>query len=201
MKRFAKLMLSTGVVLLALAAGVARADDPAKKPVIAAESSKVSSTALTDEGLKELLERMGYEFEVIKSTSGTPMYKVKLEQGGWTFTLYVSLSGDKLMLWVAAPLQELPAGDKVPEAILEKILQKTDELGPTQFSLKGRRLYLNRPVENHNITPARLRQALDGTATDVKDTVTYWSPDKWQEVISKDAGKADAGKPDAAKKN
>jgi hypothetical protein len=201
MKRFARLMLSTGVMGLALAASGARADDPAKKPASSAEGAKATSATLTDEGLKETLERMGYELEVTKSTTGTPMYKVKLDQGGWSFVIYVSLSPDKSMVWLAAPLQDLPAGDKVPEAILEKLLQKTDELGPAHFSLKGRRLYLNLPLENGNITPARLRQALDSTATNVKDTAAYWSPDKWHEVIAKDAEKAEAGKTDAAKKN
>jgi hypothetical protein len=193
-KRFAKLVLSLCLLSLGLPAGVARGDDPLKKSEGSVENSKPSGTTLTDESLKTLLERMGYEFEPIKSTSGLTMYRVKFEQSNWTYTMYVSLSGDKSMVWLATPLIELPAGDKVPEAILEKLLQKTDELGPCHFSLKGRRVYLNLPLENRNITPARLRQALDTMATNVKETAPYWTVEKWPEVINKDVPKTEAAR-------
>src|SRR5207244_4379793 len=115
-----------------------------------------------------------------KSTDGKPMYNVKLKRDPWEFNVTVALSSDNTMLWITCPVVDLPATDKVPAEVLEKLLIKSDELGPTHFGVKkSRRVYLNCPLQNKDITPASLRKNLEQLADDVKGTEDLWNPKKW----------------------
>jgi len=159
-------VLSPAVALAGLLAtyNPARAEPPRK--------------ALTHESLKDMLENMGYDLEEIKSTGGTPMYKIKFERDGWTIVTYVSLSRNGSMVWVSAPLKDVPDDVSSPEP-LRKLLTESDNIGPSHFTLKGKRIYMNTPLENRDITPVRLRAAINDTASNIKATRDLWDTDNW----------------------
>ena len=140
--------------------------------------------ALTDARLKAMLENMGFEPSLIRSTSGVPMYKVTAPRDGRNWFFYASLSNDKSRLWLSAPLAALPEPAKVRPDILEKLLAKNFDLGPTTFSLRsGRMLYLDRPLENRGVTPGRMRKEIDSFLDTMKDTESLWNPAKYPPLI------------------
>jgi hypothetical protein len=173
-------VLAAAVALTGLA-GVRGADgkgDESKK--------EVKKGVLTHESLKETLENLGYAPETLQSTAGSPMYLIRFERDGWTFGLYVALSPNGSMVWISAPLKDVPEDLASPEP-LRQLLTASDGIGPSHFTLKGKRVCLNTPLENRDITPARLRAAIDETTGTVKATQNLWDTDTWART---DAGKA-----------
>src|SRR5262245_17851970 len=85
------------VAMFGLAGAGVRADGKTEQPKV-----EVKKGVLTNETLKEMLENLGYNPETVKSTTGSPMHKVRFERDGWTFVFYVSLSSDGTTIWIAA---------------------------------------------------------------------------------------------------
>jgi hypothetical protein len=174
--------------MLGLAAGAARADDSSKKDTeparkadnAAKQGPKAPADGLTHEGLKSRLDDMGYEFEMKKSTNGTPMYLVTVNRSDYRFVFYISLSSDLKRVWVTAALRPLPEPGKVRADILEKILAKNHDLGPSYFAVKSNRyLYLDRPLDNHGLYARQLRGELDDFMTAIRSTEPLWNPEKY----------------------
>jgi len=162
--------------VLALIGAFARGGEPAPK----AEAPATKPGQLTDDSLKTMLDNLGYDVRASKSADGKPMYYVKLKRDTWEFEISVVLRSDISMLWLTCGVADLPPTDKVPAEVLEKMLAKSDELGPTHFGMKkSRRVYLNCPLQNKDITPASLRKNLEQLADDVKGTEDLWNPKKW----------------------
>lgn len=158
-----------GILAVALAlvgfSGVSRADAPKKEE---------KKGVLTNDSLKEMLENLGYTPEVIKSTTGAPMNKIKFERDGWTFTVFVSLSSNGSQVWLIAPLKEIPDGMASGDP-LKKILKANNDIGPVHFNIKGDFLYLNLALENRDMNAARLRGGIDETTGAVKSTASVWN--------------------------
>ncbi|MBY0232648.1 MAG: hypothetical protein K2W96_25490 [Gemmataceae bacterium] len=169
--------LLAGTLALAGLCGAGRADTTKE------EKKEAKKGVLTHESLKEMLENLGYTPEVIKSTSGSPMNKIKFERDGWTYVVYVSLSGGGSHVWLAAPLKDIPDGLPSGDP-LKKILAASNDVGPCHFVLKGDRLYLSLALANRDLKPAMLRAGLDDTAGTVKSTVGVWNV----EFKAKEAG-------------
>lgn len=179
--------------LVALAAGLTRAEEPGQAKKKADDAPKAegkakeapapaaaAADALTHEGLKKRLEDMGFDFKETKSTSGTTMYLVTVDRNDYRYVFYVSLSSDLKRLWVSAALRALPEPGKVRADVLEKILAKNYELGPTYFSVKSNRtLYLELPLANRGLTPRTLRNELDEFMAAIRSTQPLWDPAKY----------------------
>jgi hypothetical protein len=189
--------------MVTLFAGVARADDgkareqgPAKKADNASkEAPKVPADALTHESLKKRLEDMGYTFKTILSTTKTPMYLVTVDSNNYRYVFYVSLSSDMKRLWVSCALRQLPEPNKVRADILEKLLAKNYDLGPTHFAVKSNRyLYLELALDNHGLGAAKIRGELDEFKVAIRTTETLWNPEKYPAppALAKDAKPKDA---------
>jgi hypothetical protein len=168
--------LVVGGILALIGVFRAHGGEPAPK----ADAPAVKPGQATDDGLKTMLENLGYDVRASKSSDGKPMYYVKLKRDTWEFEVSVALSSDNTELWLTCGVVDLPPTDKVPAEVLEKMLAKSDELGPTHFGMKkSRRVYLNCPIENKDVTPARLRAALDQLGDDIKGTEDLWNMKKW----------------------
>jgi hypothetical protein len=184
--------------MLALGGSAIRADETIKK-----DGPKAPADSLTHETLKSRLDDMGYEFEMKKSTGGTPMYLVTVNHADYRYVFYVSLSSDLKRMWVSAALRPLPQPEKVRADILEKILAKNYDLGPSYFVLKSNRyLYLERPLSNHGLNARRLRGELDDFMAAIRSTEPLWNPDKYPAATTpvKDATKQGPDKIDRAAK-
>jgi hypothetical protein len=167
------------VLMLALASGTAWADGADK----AAKAAPKHADALTDESLKEKLENLGYEPKVIKSKTGGIMYLLDFERGSYRYVFYCSLATDKSRLWLSSALRPLPTGKDLRADILEKILAKNDDIGPTHFTLRNNRyLYLELALENRGITSVRLRKEIDAFAAAIKDNEPLWNPARYPKL-------------------
>jgi hypothetical protein len=101
-----------------------------------------------------------------------------VQRDGWDFTFDAALSADGTMLWLSFPLSDLP--DNVDDAAaLKKLLAENDKLGPSYFSLSGKRFYLETPVANLEMTPAKLRQNIDSSLATVKSSQKLWDVKTW----------------------
>ena len=185
MKRFMRTM----VAAVAMIVGVQTAKADPTPPVAETKPAAPKATRLTDDQLKETLDRMGYVYTIDKGDGKVKqpnIYKIKLARDGWNFYLNVSLSMDGNSIWLFAPLKALPSADKVPAERLEKIFAKTNDLQPAFFSLnKNRMLYLNVALVNSDMTAIKLRSEIDLMLSDVKATQEVWDSSRWTPETSK----------------
>ena len=177
MKRFMRTMAAA----LAMFVGVNAAQADPGSTVPEPKPLTVKATRLTDDQLKEMLDRMGYEYKIEAGNGKQPnIYMLKVERDGWTYYLNVSLSFDGSLIWLFAPLKDLPPADKVPAERMEKIFAMTTNLGPAFFSLnKSRWLYLNVTLVNKDVTAIKLRSEIDLVLSYVRATEDLWNSAKW----------------------
>lgn len=155
-----KLMSLALAVIVASAAGLgaARADAPAgdkaDKPA-PAEKAPRAVAPLTDESLAAMLDNMGYEYKAEKLEK-TTIYHLTAEQGTWTYYIDVSLSNDKDELWISSSVADLPADGKAPAAVLQRLLEETDAIGPAAVYVdaKFKKVKVAMPLLNRGgVTP------------------------------------------------
>lgn len=165
------------LLALSMAPTFLRAQDAAPAPKTA---SAVKTGVLTDESLKEKLEGLGYQPEIIKSKTGGVMYRVRIDRDNYRYVFNVSLSSDKTRLWLSAALRQLPEPKDLRSDILEKILAHNDQVGPTHFAVRSNRyLYLELALDNHEITSRRLRMEIDQFTGDIRASEHLWNPAKY----------------------
>jgi hypothetical protein len=165
------------LLALSMTPTLVRAQDPAPAPKA---PSSVKADILTDESLKEKLEGLGYKPEIIKSKTGGVMYRLNFDRDNYRFVFNVSLSADKKCLWLSSALRPLPEAKNVRPDILEKILEHSDKIGPTHFSLRHNRyLYLELALNNYDITALRLRTEIDQFTGDIRASEHLWNPAKY----------------------
>jgi hypothetical protein len=133
------------------------------------------------EGIKTMLENMGYEPKVGDYTSGAKFVFLSIKRGTWTFAITFDLGGDKTVIWLNAFLGSIAEPAKVnPEALL-KLIEVDNAIWPSYFVYfsgpKG--LYMYRPVKAAELKPAVLRKALDDFMDSVETTGPLWDQSKW----------------------
>ncbi|HVS37964.1 MAG TPA: hypothetical protein VMS17_20560 [Gemmataceae bacterium] len=168
MSKFAKLA-TAGIMALTLAGMQARADGPTPAP----KTDKPAAVAapLTDESLLTMLQNMGYDPKVEKLEK-TSIYTVKVDQGDWTYYIDVSLSNDKDELWITSSVADMPADGQLPAAMLQKLLEKNNDIGPSAVYLdaKFKKVKVGLPLLNHGgITPQVFRTYFGDYMKDVTD--------------------------------
>jgi hypothetical protein len=170
-------MASFVVMTLWLGTSWAFADQP--QPPAAATTSEC--TALTGEAVMILLEGMGYEPKDIKDELGQLVgASIRVEGSLYSYTVDLSLSGNKQWLWMTIGLKNLP-DPKVPAEVLSKLLGANSVIGPNFFAYheKDNVFELKRPILNRGIKAADIRQALTRLDQDMKTYAEAWDPDKW----------------------
>jgi len=143
------------------------------------QPAAVSNERMDYAKLKEVLETMGYPVKEQKNTDGTPLYVLDFDEGGFHFIIDVNLSTDGSVIWLNAPLGNLPAA-KRPAGTLEKLLKENMKRDPDHFDMySDGYLDMARYVENRDVTPAVLRQAINEMCNDMRQTEALWNPAKW----------------------
>lgn len=164
--------LSIGKVLLAalvLVAGstLVQAEDFPNKGQVTSRSEKT----LTDRSLGTLIEGMGYDFRTEKYENGTPYYYINQPDKKFTYYVRATLSHNKKVLWLSVNVSELPSADRIDAEKLLSLLEKNGTtLGKAHFRKSGKYLVIGQPVENQDITPAKLRAEIEDLMRCVRDT-------------------------------
>lgn len=179
--RFA--LLAAGLLALATLGGHATAQKdpipvPKKQPTDTEPGKKSPGRVLTYENLPEMLDSMGYEFKTDTYKDGSATYWVTTKSDTWTFVVGITLSINKAWVWFNAPLRKIPEG--APSEPLVRLIQRNWSLTPDVFAATTTRyLYMQRTFENQNITPAKLRAAIEGMTSNIRSTADLWDVEKW----------------------
>ncbi len=146
----------------------------------AAAPAEAQDGVIPIEGLKPLLVNLGFEPEELMGEKD-PYYRIRFKQDPFTFVVDVSLSSSRAYFWLVMRLAEIPDPAKAPAAALMKLLVLSDTQGPNYYSVseKPAIIFLNRPLENRGLTPARIRKTLDELAGAAKKDADAWDPSKW----------------------
>ncbi|MCE9561774.1 MAG: hypothetical protein K8U57_06935 [Planctomycetes bacterium] len=170
---------------------------PAKQPADPDEvkTKKAPGRVLTSDSLSELLDSMGYDFRTNAMPSGSAIYTLTIPSDTWTFVVEVSLAPNGSLVWLNAPLQPLPADGAIPDERLIRLLQENWAIYPHAFAIPkdSRRLYIQRATENQNMTPAKLRGAIDAMTSTVRTTAPLWDVSKWGQTPTPEPKKGTDG--------
>ena len=137
---------------------------------------------LTDDGLKAMLENLGYQVTVT-GDKAPHRYKIGESGNNLDYTVTLELSSDPgTVLWIYAGLYEVPSDKPVPSAALLALLAKNDDIGPMFFSYatSNKLLYLNAPTANVDITPVLLRQKIRNFVQKMDSTYSLWNVKDWK---------------------
>lgn len=176
---FSKLLLSGVLVSLVSFGMLARAETSTVKEPSPTGTETRTAAPLTFDALVQMLRGLGYEVTVKTNDNGSKTCHVKFKQDSWTYNFTLELSGDQSVIWVGAYLKPIPPGDKIlPEALL-KLLQLNTAMGKASFMVRDGYLYLYLPIDNNDVTPGRLRLAIDNLAGTIKQTAAAWNTGAW----------------------
>lgn len=174
---------------------------PAKQPADpdAGKAKKAPGRVLTSDSLSEILDSMGYDFRADSLPSGSVIYTLTIPSDTWTFVVEVSLAPNGSLVWLNAPLQPLPAAGTISDERLVRLLQENWAIYPHAFAMpkNSRRLYIQRATENQNVTPAKLRGAIDAMTATVRATAPLWDVSKWDQTPTPEPKKGTNGGPAA----
>jgi len=148
-----------------------------------AAAEEPSATGRVDvEGLKALLNTLGYQPREARNESGVEYEIVVRPPDARAITTRVTLSKDGTLVWLVAWLKRVPAGRTISGNAVLGMLIENDAIGPTHFSYnEGRRwFFLNKPVANVDLTAERLRGEIAHLGATVSRTEALWDPDRWK---------------------
>lgn len=125
----------------------------------------------TDETLRKTLEGLGYAPR--KLGNG---YFISIKKDPWTFNIHLALSKDLAYLGLNANLGSVEKLDDVTNAQWMNLLVANGNIDPSFFSFDKptKKLYIHHALDNRSLTPAYLRQQVDGFCANIKDTADSW---------------------------
>ena len=181
-KTLATMVLGVAVMIGAAALCPAQTG-PLTQPPMTQPQPMPANGELTTDTLKTMLTNLGYEFtdEKLEKTS---VIHVKVDHGGLTYQLNITLSTDHTKLWIYTQLATVPTGMEMPQPRLLKLLELNDKMGPSFFSYypKLRNVYLSRPLDNRGVTPVLLRAEIMSLLNGCQQTQEDWDLRKWPEM-------------------
>jgi hypothetical protein len=165
--------------MLVLCVGAAVAQEAAS------EAKSDACQPLEDADLPSMLQNMGYEPE--KLSEG--VWRVVIEQDGWTFYIRMWLSTDnRQKLWMTTGFGDIKDWDGVPAEVLKKLMISNDAIGPAHFYIAKSgevwRLNMGKALDNRGISPAVLRRELDKFLSTIKTTADLWDQSTWTQAAA-----------------
>lgn len=149
-------ILRTGflALLLALTQGVSDASPP--------------PGGVTSEGLEKIMTKLGF------STSKKGEHsEFTFKRNGFQAVVQCRVdSADEKNVRFCSDLGKMSEG--VSAEVLEKILRKNDEIGPTHFVAKSGTLQLVYVLSNHDMTPGKLRREIESFVGAIRQNESLW---------------------------
>ncbi len=106
--------------------------------------------------------------------NGRTFYTVQCGTSNWKSSVYVSLSPNGNVIWMAIDTAQLRS--QTSAAILANMLKKNSDLGPMFFSLDGDWVRLSYPVANSDMSEAKVKAYLAALVNTAVDTMPLWKP-------------------------
>jgi hypothetical protein len=106
--------------------------------------------------------------------NGRTFYTVQCGNRNWKSSVYVSLSPNGNVIWMAIDTAQLPSQPSA--ATLANMLKKNSDLGPMFFSLDGNWVRLSYPVANADMSEAKVKAYLTALVNTAVDTMPLWNP-------------------------
>jgi hypothetical protein len=107
------------------------------------------------------------------SQNGRTFYTVQCGKGEWKSSLFISLSPNGNVIWMAIDPVQLPA--RTSAAALTTLLKKNSDLGPMFFSIDGNYLRLSYPVPNDDMSEAKVKAYVEALVNTTVNTMPLWN--------------------------
>ena len=188
MKAFNKVVLASILGLSSVAALRAAEDAPNPRTIGTATTTTAATAPTTDEGLEAMLTQMGYEVKVTGEEGQSKWFRVTLHRADLSdIVVSLRLGSGGTMLWGHIYLNELKPEDQANAARILKLLELNDDIAPNSFRVNptSKRLFLSRGTEARGLTPAKLREHLDGLANCCVKTQSHWDTEKWTPAVTR----------------
>ncbi len=156
--------------VLAAVAGLILFAMVAAPPAAAQTASQCTGGKLNDDCLETALTNLGYTPK--KLSKG---YLITASHGTWNLSVQLVLSGDGRKIGMNANLGVLNEGLTADN--YKAILVKNGDIDPTTFYVDDvkNQLLLHRTIDNHDVTPAILREELDHFMDGLESSSSAWS--------------------------
>lgn len=105
--------------------------------------------------------------------NGRTFYTVQCGKGDWKTSVFVSLSPNGNVIWMAIDTAQLPS--QTSAATLANMLKKNSDLGPMFFSLDGNWVRLSYPVANSDMSEAKVKAYVTTLVNTAVDTMPLWN--------------------------
>jgi hypothetical protein len=160
MKKFVMLTL-LGLVTFGTVAAVKAQDPLFPQPGVPAPAP--SQGALTDDDVKNLLTRLGYQFQEINS-QGARFFALSVQRDGQTYRLGVTLSPNKKFLYLLAYVgPQLPSAEALSASGLLRVLELNNYIAPASYvyDAGARQIKVQMPLFNNGIDAETLRSMIE----------------------------------------
>jgi hypothetical protein len=137
----------------------------------AATPAKAQSGRLSIQQLGDALTSYGKN---TVTQNGRTFYTVQCGNRNWKSSVYVSLSPNGNVIWMAIDTAQLPR--QTSAATLANMLKKNSDLGPMFFSLDGNWVRLSYPVANADMSEAKVKAYVVALVNTAVDTMPLWNP-------------------------
>jgi hypothetical protein len=125
---------------------------------------------LTEDQLKDMLEKMGYE---VKADGQPGSRYFEVTESRWYID--ISLSSDGSTIWCSAGLNKIPTPAKAPSEKLLGLLSASGSWGYFAYFSQNQLLVIEKDIPNKGVTPASLKKALGNLASVMTDTQSIWT--------------------------
>ena len=105
--------------------------------------------------------------------NGRTFYTVQCGNGEWKSSVFVSLSPNGNVIWMAIDTAQLSS--QTSAATLANMLKKNSDLGPMFFSLDGNWVRLSYPVANSEMSEAKVKAYVTALVNAAADTMPLWN--------------------------
>ena len=131
---------------------------------------------LDSDSLGRMLQSLGYTTAV----SGA-VQRVTFKEGEWSYYMNVGPSPNGQYIWLVFPLMAPPDPTNLPVDKITDMLVQSDRAAPSFFSYSpdNKMFYLQRPLQNRDITPEELRSHVEAIRATFKATTGTWDTAKW----------------------
>jgi len=135
------------------------------------ENKPAAAGALADDGLRKMLDGMGYEPKPL-----TKGFLLSVKRDTWTINIQLVISANGEKIGMNANLGAVENPDAVTAAQWKALLAANGDIDPSAFYFDAtqKKLYLHRSMDNRGLTPAILRQQIENFCGNMVDTAKLW---------------------------